>query len=275
MKGEPGYGREGTAGNRSERTGGDAVQLTSRKSFYIRSIGSNPVIVGKAVKWLFENLRGIGFIAVDQYSVLDTDIALVLGEHVIKSLKELGSVSVEGNQISLVTMRKLIYDAKNSPLVAFFPSRKFLDELDSIPNISAMLVVPWNLPDLGQWIRTWNATELGQEEKSEEPLVRSRIVEEALKSLTNMVNVSTGIGHSMDRSAAIQMFEILLNAGEVFTPYEVKAYLTAKCGWKATHAQEVSDVAARILEGRKLKSSPVWAEDILGQWRRRARSADS
>jgi len=55
-----------------------------------------------------------------------------------------------------------------------------------------------------------NSTEQGNRtarelSKAEEPVVKSRVVEDALKSLTSRVNISTGIAHPSDRSVAIQM----------------------------------------------------------------------
>jgi len=248
--------------------------VPSRKSLFIRSEGSDEGNVKKAFSWLLQNSKTRGFIAVRGYGNLDGVIRNVIGDIAIKALRSQGRLAVSGAEILLITERKLIYNGQNSLLVAFFPSAKFLDQLDSIENVSAMLVVPWSFSEVEPWIKTWNATELGQPERPEQPIVRSRVVEEGLRSLTSRVNVSTGIAHPSDRSAAIQMFEILRNAGETFTPEEVKAWLTAKGGWKATDAQEVAEVAGRILEGRTLRrGSQAWADNILNQWRESARSA--
>ena len=247
--------------------------MPARKSLFIKSQGPDKTSVKKAFSWLVQNSKPRGFIAIHGYGNLDGVIRNVIGDAATKALRSQGRLADSKTEILLVTQNKLIYDAQNSPLVAFFPSAKLLDQLDSIENVSAMLVVPYRLSEVEPWIRTWNATELGQAEKPEQPLVSNKVVEEALKSLTGRVNVSTGIVHPSDRSAAIQMFEILRDAGETFTPEEVKAWLTAKGGWKATYAQEVADVARKILEGRKLKSEgQAWADNILDQWRESARS---
>ncbi|MGB9022632.1 MAG: hypothetical protein WCC94_04260 [Candidatus Bathyarchaeia archaeon] len=51
-------------------------------------------------------------------------------------------------------------------------------------------------------------------------------------------------------------------------PEEVKAWLIGKGGWKAAHAQDVADIARKVLEGRRLRIGPmhVWADDILERW---------
>jgi len=99
-------------------------------------------------------------------------------------------------------------------------------------------------------------------------MLQSRVVERALESLTAIVNLSTGITDPRDRASAVQLFEILRNGGERFTPEEVKAWLVGKGGWKAIHAQEVTEVAQKVLERRRLKSGTHrWRPDILNIWR--------
>lgn len=119
------------------------------------------------------------------------------------------------------------------------------------------------------WIRAGSAIELGAPVTERAgPMLQSRVVERALESLTAIVNLSTGITDPRDRASAVQLFEILRNGGERFTPEEVKAWLVGKGGWKAIHAQEVTEVAQKVLERRRLKSGTHrWRPDILNIWR--------
>ncbi len=41
---------------------------------------------------------------------------------------------------------------------AFHPTRRFLRRLDSMENVSAMLVVPITLKEIAEWIEKWKAT---------------------------------------------------------------------------------------------------------------------
>ena len=244
--------------------------LSPRLSYFIRSEGPNVESATKAFGWLLLNSKPRGYMAVHGYRNLDGVLAEVIGEPAVKALKGQGKFAISGKEITLVTERKSIYNAHDSPMVAFHPSSKFLDELDSIPGISAMLVVPWNFYEVEPWIRARGAVELGMPLSGQEgPTVQNKVVERALQSLTRTVNLSTGVMHPSDRASAIQMFQILRNAGERFTPEEVKAWLIGKGGWKATHAQDAADIARKVLEGRRLRTGPmrVWADDILEQWR--------
>ena len=245
---------------------------TNRDTYFIRAQGSNIEVAEKAIKWLVEYSHGKAFLAVAGYRNLEGIITKALGETVIKNLKKNDKSIVFGTQIFLVTDRKPIYNAQNSPMVAFYPTSKFLDKLDSIDNISAILVVPRIFEEIEPWIATWNATELGfPPRERERPLIRNKVVEAALKSLTARVNLSTGIIHPSDRESAIQTFEILRNGDEIFSPEEVKTWLVAQGGWKATRAQEAVDVARAVLEGKKLRrGAPTWKENILEIWRKDA-----
>ena len=246
--------------------------MSKRESFFIDSEGSSSDSVKKAFQWLVKYPSERGFLAVMVYGNLEGVISDVLGDKAVKTLIQTGSLVWSGKEILLITKRKPIYSGKNLPIVVFFPTSKFLDEIDSIPNVSAMLVVPWTMKEVELWIKTWNAVELGKQRKKKAPsLVRNKVVEQALKDLTACVNVSTGIIHPLDRSRAIQTFEILRDAGEMFTPDEVKAWLIAEGCWKTTHAQEVAEVARKVLDRRRLRRGHrAWRKGILKIWREEA-----
>jgi hypothetical protein len=245
--------------------------MSTRPSYFVRSEGPDPESVKKAFSWLVKNSKPRGFLAVHGYGNLEGVIQDVIGDAAVKALRA-GRLTISSAVIELVTERKLIYDARNSPLAAFYPNSRFLDQLDSIANISVMLVVPWNFAEVEPWIRARSAIELGAPVTEQTgPTLQSRVVERALESLTAVVNLSTGITDPRDRASAVQIFEILRNGGEPFTPEAVKTWLVSKEGWKATHAQEVAEVAKKVLEGRRLKSGTHrWRPDILKIWRAEA-----
>jgi len=249
------------------------IEMPEKKSYFVRTEGPNYDAVEKAFRWLLENSKPKGFLAIALVGNLKGVIGDVLGERIVKALRKEGRVLISGIEIVLVTSKKIIYDGENAPLLAIYPRGKYLDELDSILNVSAMLVVPYIMKEIELWSKARNASELGVAQPPQElPLVSNKVVEAALRSLTARVNVSTGIAHPMDREATIQAFMILRDAGERFVPDEIKAWLVSKGGWRATDAQEVAEVAQKVLEGRRLKHGiSTWAPNILEIWREEAR----
>lgn len=251
--------------------------MVTRKSFFIRAEGPDQQAVKQAFRWLVTNATDRAFLAVMGYDNLRGVIRDIFGDRTVETFIKEGRLRVDGIEIYLVTQRKMIDNGEGAPLVVFYPTTKFLDQIDSISNVPAMLVVPWLMKAIEPWIKTWSATELGTQESREEPeLIKNKVVVEALKSLTALVNVSTGITHPSDREAAIQLFTILRDAGEFFNPENVKAWLIRYGGWKAQQAQEVAELAQKILDRRRLrKGRRILKENILEILREKAERTES
>jgi len=250
--------------------------LAVRPSFYIKKEGTNHQAVKEGLAWLHQNSKKKGFLAVMVYGNLEGIISDILGEETVKKFIKDGALRINGKEMVLVTMKKRIYSGDNEPILLVYPNEKFLDEIDSIHNVSAMLVVPWNFQEIELWIKTHNATELGQPKKEEPELIRNKVVVRALESLVNHINISTGIIHPSDKEAAIWTFTILRDGGEYFNPDEIKAWLIRYGNMRASYAQDVADIAKAVLEGRKLKKGiRHWRDDILEIWREEAKTKQS
>jgi hypothetical protein len=246
---------------------------SKKENYFINSEGPNADSVKKAFRWLFSFDNG--YLAVMGYNNLKGVISDVIGEQAVKSLTANGSLRINGKEFLLVTDRKPLYLGKGFPMLVFYPTVKFLDEMQSIRNISAMLVVPWTKQEVEPWIRTVNATELGAPVNAPQELIKNKVVVQALKSFSNYVNKSTGIIHPSDKGAAIETFSILRDAGENFNSEDVKAWLIREEGWNASYAQDVADLAQKVLEHKKLqKGRPHWRSDILEIWRQDAQKED-
>lgn len=75
----------------------------------------------------------------------------------------------------------------------------------------------------------------------------STIVEEAVSTLTSIVNVSTGLGHPNDMNNARELFDVLHTNGEILLKGEVESAALAK-GWNSKHADELGSLAQQIGE---------------------------
>ncbi len=242
-----------------------------KEAYFINSEGPEAGSVKKAFKWLFQ--YDGGYIAVNATNNLTGVISQVIGEQAVKLLVKNGILTVSGKQIILVTERKPLHIGNGLPLVAFYPDAKFLDVLQSVPNVPAMLVVPWLRKEIDPWIRTVNAKDFDAPANAvPEELIKNKVVVQALKSLSVLVNKSTGILHPLDKEKAIETFTILRDAGEEFNPEDVKAFLIREEGWKATYAQDVANIAQKVLERKKLQrgNHAHFRQEILEIWRKEA-----
>ncbi|KPD24027.1 DUF1889 family protein [Idiomarina zobellii] len=93
------------------------------------------------------------------------------------------------------------------------------------------------------------------------------VVEEALKSLTTRVNLSTGLAHPLDSDSAKEMFKILSEHGESLNGNEITTW-AAQNGWSNRHASELGDLGEKIGSGGRvqIKNKGRWREDIYEQW---------
>lgn len=249
-----------------------------RVAVYIKSQGPNPQAIKDGLRWLdsvctiTNKCNGLlAFLGKEQSQRVMSE---VLGEHEAKTLAKNGSIKLPNSavELSLMTLRDKPYNW-NGPVLVVYPSKELLDMIDSLFDVTHVLVIPWTLEEMQYWINTWGAYELGtQPTKSKKELVSNPVVEEALISLTARVNVSTGISHPLDRASAIDLFRRLKATGEHFDPEEVRAWLVAEGNWKPKYADEVAEVARGVIEGKRFRETRSrWKEDIVEIWREEAK----
>lgn len=245
-----------------------------RMLYFIKSSGADRSTLKKAIGWLLE-MGDRGYLAVPSFRSLDGPIGEELGRATVYEFKSRGSATIMGKQITLVTKTTAVLDAKGAPMVAIYPYGHFLDSLDSIHNVSSMLVLPWSMQEIDAWAKSWGAKELGGRRVSAGLKEHgSSAVLEALKEICATVNPSSGVENPPDRDRFVSAFVLLKSAGEVFVPTDLKIWLISAQDWKATNAAEVAEIAADVLMGRLTAGgSPAWPEGQVDVWRQRASAA--
>jgi hypothetical protein len=100
----------------------------------------------------------------------------------------------------------------------------------------------------------------------------SPLVLEALKSLTNRVNLSTGLSHYSDESSAKEIFKLLYKEGESLLASEITPWAMAN-GWRTKDAQLLGELAEKIGRGGRVvvRNKNQWRDDIISQLRERSR----
>lgn len=94
----------------------------------------------------------------------------------------------------------------------------------------------------------------------------SSTIQNAVKTLSSTVNVSTGLSHPNDMNKTKELFNILHKNGEVLLKSEIEGYALSH-GWSAKDADELGSLAQQIGEGKpaRVKEGPWWAADIYKQ----------
>ena len=256
-----------------------SIMKRERSSIYIHfQPGEYQQAIINGIAWLIQlaesdTSKRSALLAVPTLLNLRGDISSIIGDKAVTRFNK-GQTVILNNlvEVSLLTERKNLY-SWNGPILAIYPTKKLLDKIDSLPDVTDVLVIPWNIQEVQDWIDTWAATELGAA-----PQVATRkpfsnpIVEAALEALTKRVNLSTGILHPLDHAAAVDLFRILHDNGIPYDPKEIRAWLVSQGGWQPSDADDVKRVAEAILAGKTLRGQRrAWSDDILEIFEQRAK----
>jgi hypothetical protein len=146
-----------------------------------------------------------------------------------------------------------------------------LQGLEWASGLKAFAVVPWDEDEIETWRQARGAVDLlGRQPVPEAPKIGDPVVEEAMRSLTRIVNLSTGVRHPRDRSMAIHAFRILKRNGHDYDPAEIRAWAMAN-GWAADDARELGEYAEGVQRGKAYQAGPsMHNRQIIRTWRKKA-----
>lgn len=244
-------------------------------NYYLQSDEAQPAKARQAIQWLIGSSSSTVYLAVIQNSIVDHIFRDVLGKDFVRNLIKRGSALLDGHEVVLVTHTRMQYNPVPSRLLAFYPDEAFLDELDAIPRITAMLVVPYQAEEIETWRKARNAVPLGQPQQARVTMhLSDRVVEAAVRSLAQAVNQANRLASGRDRERAVLTFRILLEEGHLsYDPEDVKVFLMSECGFDGPLADTVKEIAEQILQGRRLRADrsyfvpnimDIWKEDAQG-----------
>lgn len=247
-----------------------------RTEVYIDSEGPDEKAVELAFAWLYklaeeDSEKRDAVLAVNTKKQLEGVVSDVIGEQAAKVLRKKEPVRVGEAVIRLMTKRIDLAKGSNGPILAIYPDKDLLDKIDGMYGVTDVLVVPWSKDAVDFWIDTWGALELGSDTERKSMDISDPVVKEAVETLDILVNTSTGITHSSDRSTCIEIFKTLDSEGIAFDPDEVRAWLISEKSWDPDHADDVREVAEGVREGRRFQyRQGGLADDIYDQWKDRA-----
>ena len=238
----------------------------------VNCVGVDDDALSHAIAWLTDAAKKLGKTAIIVTHSKDSaeNLKRVLGDQVTRVLVSGQSARINGVAVSLATMtRPLPVSLRNHVVLAIWLDDQALTKLDDAAP-AAICFVPWAEGDGSLWKTTWRPTDLRTGSPVPAASPGNPVVEEALRSLTLTVNLSTGLNHPSDREKAIEMFRLLKNAGEAFDPVAVRAW-AANNRWSSTGADELAEVAAGVLAGKRYRTSGQWfRSQIIDDWRKRA-----
>ena len=180
-----------------------------------------------------------------------------------KTIKKLfdGNIHLEGFQVpftieTVFTYEKCKYSTSNKDIVlAFGMDLKDLEIIDDYYCTKYIVAIPWIKDKTMPWVKRWNAIEIssGLSTTSSSSSSLSDITKTALKELTDLINLSTGISHPDDNSRAKTYIRALFKYEDSLEAEDVVSYLTTELGWSTAHAKDVGCLITTLNEGRSFK----------------------
>ncbi|MFL5866689.1 MAG: hypothetical protein ACJ766_06265 [Thermoleophilaceae bacterium] len=242
--------------------------------FFVDAYGMDEDAVKRGLAWLLgfarEHSHDRAAIFVSANRQVE-QLAKTLGVDPKKLVPE-KSLVLGGIEVEIFTEKKIPPDFEG-PILGLWVDDKQMQKLDDT-DAPGLCAVPWNKEYFNDWKETWNPVDIRTGEASgDDASGVSPLVQAALQSLTDRVNLSTGLSHPSDKDSAVGLFKILRNASEDYDPARVRGW-AARHGWQAEDAREGGEVAEKIQAGRtvQVREHQMWADDILDQWRAEAAS---
>ncbi|MES3710376.1 hypothetical protein QC590_19350 [Pseudomonas putida] len=211
------------------------------------------------------------FLVPAKASLTSGPLAEALGTSVHSALVKGNPVKLpSGAQMRCETVKMLQWVSKPSVLIAVFASQDMMDKVDSLQNLVAVVAVPWTPNSVENWERTWAPKVLGQPAKRTKPapkLIADPIVEQAMKSLTTMVNRAHNTMHPSDEDHAKFVLRILRSRNHQEPAENIKLW-AIKNGWlpKAAARLEVLAEKAFALRSKPKLDNPDHAEQSYQRW---------
>jgi hypothetical protein len=199
---------------------------------------------------------------------LDGDLATAIGDIAASTLKKGLSLNAKGKPVHFYTKLTLPRSAPGAVILAVHPDKKLMTAVDSLPGPHALVVVPWNMEDVSDWVGAHGPTDILTSTQVQPISLSNPVVIVALQSLLASINRSTGIIHPRDKSRAIDTFRALNEARINVDPNEVRAWLVQQ-GLAPKHANNIAAVASSPGSYRRPGKSSL-RSDIVSYWKTQA-----
>ena len=172
-------------------------------------------------------------------------VADLLGEKVMKALLKGQRVkAIDDIYFELESVKTFREYASYELIIGFYLSQRGIDVFDSARNAKVLIFLPWLEEESKNWIDRWNPIVPGEEKSQKPSSLLGPVVEKKLKDLTAGINLSTGIGHPLDKQHAKDTFAKLRSSGERFNANDIKNW-AIRNGWSPKHAEKLAKLASK------------------------------
>lgn len=240
--------------------------MTKQRLYIENNLQSRPLLLG--LRWLFENTLSSGYLAVNVKKSIDITLKPALGEAIVRELKKSNKFSHMGKTFYLEFGDNTFFNIQG-PLLVVYPKKRLLDIIDDSDVDGDILVVPWRMEDVNDWINTWGADKIIENGivRGKQEFSLSRFTQIALEDLTSIVNLSNELATYRDESDAIVVLKTLVESGESLNPDTVKSFLKSR-GWGSKGANRAAEIIQKLGMGKRLRcrDSGLEPRHLLKYW---------
>jgi hypothetical protein len=171
--------------------------------------------------------------------------AEAIGIEEAKALTKGRSVAI-GNVASLTLEGMATFRGvgNNGLLVGVHIPISGMNKLDNSFDAQAILYLPWNDDEANEWWATWKPETIGPS-ASRAPLGNlAEAVEQALRRLTQTINLGTGLDHPSDKKQAERVVAGLRADGHLLDPVEVRRW-AQRHNWSSDSAADLEAIVRK------------------------------
>jgi hypothetical protein len=165
---------------------------------------------------------------------------------------------------------------RGGPVLVAWPRMDDLGEIQrSAARITALCVVSWNDDEIRPWVRAVKPQILGDGTawENDEEADLDRVVLEAMKSMTGMVNHNNTISAGYEKDVVVSMLLALRDQGYVLDGAAIQGWALAN-GWSGQNPQRLADYVRDINNGKRPRARRILREDFVERLRRRLAGED-
>ncbi len=178
----------------------------------------------------------------------NTVVGSFLGQSVTKALCKGQTVEIaDGLSMSLESPKTFSPYKTYGMVIGVYLSQKDHNTLDSITSAQAIVLLPWTEEEGKVWLSTWNATVLGKSTWQVQQTSFPADIENALLTLTQEINLSTGLSHPSDKEAAKRTLSGLKQSGHRLIPDDIRKW-ALRNNWAPKDAEALGKLAARYFK---------------------------
>ena len=224
-----------------------------KKRFLFKNQGPDDEVLIKALRYAVEvssqsNDKNIHFVFPQKSNFESTNLGKIIDQVFgVGSAKKLCKGESIGN-LDFILPSKVSFNNSSGTILAIYCTPDDMNKIDSNSSANVIIFVSWHLEGADIWESTWhnNGLNIAHGEPSKQLEILPEEITLALKRLTSIVNLSTGLTHPSDKKHAQRIFNELQEKGCKADEQAVANWAIVN-GWNARHLDDLKKLTKRYL----------------------------